>query len=207
MKHSLFTLSILIVLIYLAHSLDNYSNTQSVFVDEEVIPQFNPPPEDEEKSGFVFSGLETRESRRSFYGAPPVIPHRIGKTDRECLNCHTEPKEFMGHVSPPSPHPELVNCTQCHVRGNGPEIFKKTVTIKTNWLAITEPKMGSRNHPFAPPTVPHRLHMRDNCAACHNQSHPNTDIRVNHSQRKNCMQCHVPDYDQSMSPFSHEFTE
>ena len=210
MKHSLLTVMVIMAFALIAHFSEQH--TQSIaIVDAELVPPLvvaNPPPDDKDKhNNFVFPGLETRDSRRSFYGAPPVVPHRIGKTDRECLTCHSKPTEFQGHISPPSPHPEYVNCQQCHVRGDGPVIFNETVTLLSNWAPMTEPKLGSRNHPFAPPTIPHRLHMRDNCAACHNEQHPNPDTRVQHSSRVNCVQCHVPDYQQSSSPFSHEFSE
>ena len=206
MTHALITVGIIILSVGLMIGIDHLGTGSYISDTTQEVMLTNPPPEQEEEKGdgFVFPGLETRDSRRSYYGAPPVIPHRIGKTDRECQICHTESREIMGHVSPPSPHPEWHNCQQCHVRGSGPEIFKKTVTIETNWKPITEPKLGSRNHIHAPPTMPHKLHMRENCASCHNKSHPNPDTRVEHSERKNCMQCHVPDYQQSASGFSYE---
>ncbi|MHC5068823.1 MAG: hypothetical protein ACYTF0_09575, partial [Planctomycetota bacterium] len=74
----------------------------------------NTPVVISEGEGFVFEGLETRSQRRAFYTAPPVIPHRVGEGDQECLNCHQEQREFHGHVAPATPHPELVNCQQCH---------------------------------------------------------------------------------------------
>lgn len=206
MKHTLFNVAIITVLVLVAH-IASMQQAMTTPIRALLVHADPPPDDDREDNGFVFKGLETRDSRRSFYGAPPVIPHRIGNNDRECLNCHTEPKTFLGHTSMPTPHPELNNCQQCHVRGKRPVIFKKSVTVDSNWLAATEPKLGNRNHPLAPPTIPHRLHMRDNCAACHHHRHPNEDQRVDHSQRKNCMQCHVPDDQQATSPFSHEFKE
>lgn len=48
--------------------------------------------------------------------APPVIPHPIADnvTGEGCLACH---KEGL-NGAPPTPHPERVNCTQCHVRSD-----------------------------------------------------------------------------------------
>jgi len=49
-------------------------------------------------------------------GAPPVIPHRISDdaTGKDCLVCH---KEGLNDA-PQTPHPDRVNCTQCHVRSD-----------------------------------------------------------------------------------------
>lgn len=170
----------------------------------------NPPPiqKDEGKGdSFILPKLADRQSRRSFYGAPPVIPHRIGKTNRECASCHNTAKEYKGRISTPTPHPEFTSCQQCHVRGAGPDIFTKIVHLQSDWLPLSEPRLGNKSHPYAPPTLPHRLHMRENCASCHSKKHSDKVMSVKHSQRTNCMQCHVPDYKQAHSPFSQEFKD
>lgn len=48
-------------------------------------------------------------------GAPPMIPHRIdvNATGEACLACH---KEGL-HGAPMTPHPERLDCVQCHAQG------------------------------------------------------------------------------------------
>ncbi len=45
--------------------------------------------------------------------SPPTIPHEVGETDNQevCLGCHAEPDSG----APPTPHPQFINCRQCHV--------------------------------------------------------------------------------------------
>ena len=47
---------------------------------------------------------------RAFIGAPPVIPHPTTMRTK-CLACHGQ----FGLPAIRTPHPERVNCRQCHV--------------------------------------------------------------------------------------------
>lgn len=145
------------------------------------------------EDGFVFAGLEARADRRAFYTAPPVIPHRIGGSDRDCIACHQQERDFLGKRSMRSPHPEWVNCQQCHVRGASDVLVEIEGRVANDWQGLAEPHEGSRHHAYAPPTMPHRLFLREDCASCHSDSHPRSEQRVEHSERANCQQCHVPE--------------
>ncbi len=142
---------------------------------------------------FVIEGLETRESRRAYFTAPPVIPHEIGSSDRECLNCHKNGIEFMGHFANKTPHPHFKNCQQCHVKGTKPRFIKsEKKQAENNWEGLETPGKGTRQNPFAPPTLPHRVFMRENCATCHSAKFAGQPgLPGPHNERTNCFQCHV----------------
>lgn len=138
--------------------------------------------------------LETYYDNRAYHGAPPTIPHEIdgerthgGKT---CLKCH----ENGGYVdkykayTPVTPHPELVNCRQCHV----PEYTSKTFKPTGN-AEFETPEVGKNNALLtSPPVIPHQIQLRENCLACHAGPAAPKEIRVSHPERVNCRQCHVP---------------
>ena len=76
--------------------------------------------------------LETYYDNRAFYGAPPSIPHKI-ESERNmggnsCLKCHDNGgfTEKFNAYAPVTPHPEMVNCRQCHVPQNTQSLFKKS---------------------------------------------------------------------------------
>lgn len=144
-------------------------------------------------NGFAIKGLETRPSRRAFFSAPPVIPHKMGQTDRECLSCHETGREYKGNQTPLTPHPEFVNCRQCHVRSLPPDyVGKPKTTVKNSWQGLEDPGKGTRQSDYTPPTIPHRLFLRENCSSCHHPDAVATPILSReHSQRTNCRQCHV----------------
>ncbi|MHC5068824.1 MAG: hypothetical protein ACYTF0_09580, partial [Planctomycetota bacterium] len=77
--------------------------------------------------------------------------------------------------------------------GVGPAVVEPAGAIDNHFVGLVEPREGSRNHPYAPPTIPHREFLRQDCATCHDKRHPNEAMRVAHSDRINCMQCHVPE--------------
>ena len=60
---------------------------------------------------------------------PPVIPHPVADnaTGEDCLACHRTGVKG----APPTPHPERVNCTQCHVRSDLSDPKKSGKTKKT----------------------------------------------------------------------------
>ena len=51
---------------------------------------------------------------------------------------------------------------------------------------------GDRATAGAPPRIPHRLLMRENCVACHDGPAAREEIRTDHPERDRCRQCHVP---------------
>jgi nitrate reductase (cytochrome), electron transfer subunit len=137
--------------------------------------------------------LEVFYSRRAYPGAPPVIPHRLFE-DRSfggnsCLACHRD-----GGYSPPfkafapvTPHPNLVNCRQCHVPQPEKALFRPN-----DWTRISGPSINQEALPAGPPPIPHTLQLRENCVACHGGPGAVAEIRSPHPERANCRQCHVP---------------
>ncbi len=126
-----------------------------------------------------------RASRRIAAYAPPTIPHEL--YDSPCLDCHSG----MEGV-PAMPHREFPNCRQCHVPRTTEELFRGNTLVPAR-----EPRIGRRASPGAPPAMPHRRFMRENCLACHGpQARP--DIKKTpHPERAHCVQCHV---EQSWGP-------
>lgn len=137
--------------------------------------------------------LKTYYNNRAFHGAPPSIPHDV-ESEREmggnaCLKCH----ENGGFVSkfnayaPVSPHPELVNCKQCHVSQKTQSLFKENT-----FGNVVAPKVGVNNELLgSPPIIPHQIQLHENCLACHAGPSAPKEIRVTHPERVNCRQCHV----------------
>lgn len=59
----------------------------------------------------LFEGWrEPERGTRAYPGAPPTVPHRL-HTRSNCLGCHGE----LGGSPIRTPHPDRVNCRQCHV--------------------------------------------------------------------------------------------
>lgn len=134
-----------------------------------------------------------RDSLRAFYTAPPVIPHAVGnlmKSD-ECMHCHKEFRDLGDRKSIKTPHAEFSNCMQCHVNSDTSNV-KDYEPVKSSFKGLVEPKKGIKAHEFAPPMMPHRLFLRENCISCHNPEHPNQELRSPHIDRSNCLQCHAP---------------
>lgn len=130
---------------------------------------------------------------RAFHGAPPSIPHPVederSMGGKSCLKCH----QNGGYVdkweayAPVVPHPEKINCRQCHVAQNTESLFKKS-----NW-ALEEPNFAGKNAALdgSPPVIPHQLQLHENCLSCHAGPAAPVEIRVSHPERINCRQCHV----------------
>lgn len=138
--------------------------------------------------------IKTYYDNRAFHGAPPSIPHEVASErsmgENTCLKCH----ENGGYVdkfeafAPVTPHPEMVNCRQCHVPQKNQTLFKGT-----NFKRGTIPTVGTNNAlAGSPPVIPHQLQLRENCLACHAGPSAPKEIRVTHPERVNCRQCHVP---------------
>lgn len=140
--------------------------------------------------------LKDYYDNRAYPGAPPSIPHPVAKElslgDNTCNQCHKS-GGFVAKFSayaPITPHPELVNCRQCHVTKNTNTTFKGFSFAK-----VTPPKVGEgANNALkgGPPMIPHQLQMRENCVSCHAGPSAPKEIRVTHPERINCRQCHLP---------------
>lgn len=133
------------------------------------------------------------QSRRAYPGAPPTIPHPLitekGIGGKGCLQCHGN----GGYVdqfkafAPVTPHPEMLNCRQCHVPTKTTGVFKESNFKKEKFPTTSQTAM-----PGSPPVIPHPIMMRENCMSCHAGAGARKDIRVTHADRINCRQCHVP---------------
>lgn len=128
---------------------------------------------------------------RAYQGAPPTIPHEVYERnmgDNSCLQCHQNGgyvDKFKAHA-PIVPHPEMINCRQCHVAVKSNTVFKES-----NWEAMNNiPKYTNKALPTSPPVIPHLLEKNENCLSCH-AGLGLKKIRVTHPERSNCMQCHV----------------
>ncbi len=135
--------------------------------------------------------LSDRASRRAYPGAPPTIPHPLTSQElREgsCGSCHA----IGGYVArfaayaPPTPHPEMASCLQCHVPQKPVPLF-----VETAWQSESAPSIGQAAMVGAPPAIPHALQMRENCLACHGSAAAAPEIRTTHPERIHCRQCHM----------------
>lgn len=96
--------------------------------------------------------------------------------------------------APASPHEDTrseggtIRCVQCHVfRTSDMEFVASEFDGVTQALAA-----GDRATAGAPPRIPHRILMRENCLACHDGPGAREAIRTAHPERTRCRQCHVP---------------
>jgi cytochrome c-type protein NapB len=134
-----------------------------------------------------------RHQRRVFEGAPPWIPHTVSEElqrNQDCTPCHN----FGGYnpglrtYSPRSPHPEYVNCMQCHVRPETNALF-----APTDWTDPPRPEYGGETEVVGgPPRIPHLLELRERCLSCHGGGSAAPDIRTTHPEQFDCRQCHLP---------------
>ena len=140
--------------------------------------------------------LKDYYENKAYPGAPPSIPHPVAKErsfgGNTCLQCHQSGGfvEKFNAYAPITPHPEMVNCRQCHVTKNTTTTFKEFAFSKPQ-----PPKVGEGvNNALigSPPMIPHQLQMRNNCISCHAGPSAPIEIRVSHPERVNCRQCHVP---------------
>ncbi len=136
--------------------------------------------------------LDTYYNNRAFHGAPPSIPHPVVNDlkmgDRSCLKCHQNGGFVAKYnaYTPVVPHPEKVNCRQCHVTQNTTGLFKEITAS-----AFPKPSIGNVAFVGSPPIIPHQIQMHENCLACHAGPAAPNEIRVSHPERSNCRQCHV----------------
>ena len=148
--------------------------------------------------GSASAGIEPaswaeRAGRRLYDGAPPVIPHdRLGAS---CVSCHVtlRPASAGLGIPPASPHGGTEGlsagsrCTQCHVYQVTTDTF-----VDNDFASVrTGSPSGDRLYDGAPPVMPHRLHMREDCMACHAGPGARPEIATTHPERTRCRQCHV----------------
>jgi len=144
--------------------------------------------------GALKSSAEVRSERRLYDGAPPTIPHMdFGAACAACHDTRGIAVEGTG-FAPPSPHdgaPEAgatMRCRQCHVFVETDRVF-----VGSSFAGLRQDlRPGGRLYPGAPPTIPHKILMRENCAACHTGPAAREEIRTSHPERARCRQCHVP---------------
>jgi cytochrome c-type protein NapB len=144
--------------------------------------------------GRLKSAATVRALRRAYDGAPPVIPHE--EFGSNCIACHgQDPIEVPGvGFAPPSPHEATpgmsaqVRCKQCHVF-----VVTDELLVPNDFAGLRQDlRHGLRLHDRAPPTIPHKTFMRENCVACHSGPAAREEIRTSHPERLRCGQCHVP---------------
>lgn len=129
---------------------------------------------------------------RAYLGGPPWIPHEVeGNMElggRQCLTCHQEggwvPK--WNAYTPITPHPELLNCRQCHNPATGSGGLSAN-----SFSADTPPALKQNPLPDGPPPMPHSLQLRENCLSCHAGPGAVRELRTTHPERTNCRQCHA----------------
>jgi cytochrome c-type protein NapB len=147
------------------------------------------------REGAVKSQASVRAERRAYDGAPPTIPH--ASFGMRCEACHNAAGQSVADVgfAPASPHIDTeraggtTRCRQCHVFVTTDDVF-----VASNFEGAKPDILltGGRATPGAPPTIPHRLLMRENCVACHDGPGTREEIRTSHPERWRCQQCHVP---------------
>jgi len=139
-----------------------------------------------------------RAARRAFEGAPPVIPHPIPQGGAiPCMACHENGMVIDGLAAPVMSHSPLANCTQCHVEADAnwvrwEVLLERSTSVPNSFAGVDTLGVGERAWPGAPPTIPHRLFMRENCASCHGLV-SRGGLRTSHPWRQSCNQCHVPE--------------
>lgn len=141
----------------------------------------------------VKSSASVRATRTLYDGAPPVIPHLPFGAD--CGACHDAQGiavEGVGYA-PASPHDDTervgttLRCRQCHVFASHDDLF-----VENSFVGLQQDmRPGGRLYPGAPPTIPHRTLMRENCVACHAGAGARAEIVTTHPERTRCRQCHV----------------
>ena len=160
--------------------------------------------------------LDKYRAIRAYPGAPPRVPH--GLTEEEfrmgrCTACHLRGgyAAGFGTYAPVTPHPEFGACLQCHAvadtlvgtplpePGSGescqqchvsPDAVAPTF-VAHDWVSAQWPGLGGRAMPESPPSIPHNAQLRNNCLACHTGPGAVSEIRTDHPERTNCLQCHL----------------
>jgi cytochrome c-type protein NapB len=75
---------------------------------------------------------------------------------------------------------------------------------ENEFVGTKAPLKGTRAWPQAPPTMPHRTLMREDCLSCHGPQGL-FGLRTPHPDRRSCTQCHVPSAELDQHLFFPEF--
>ena len=131
-----------------------------------------------------------RANGRAYDGAPPTIPHEA--VTGTCVTCHDGDGTVIDGVgiAPASPHGDdaaagsMRRCRQCHAPTQA-----RALLVASRFTGLAQgPWKGQRATPGAPPTIPHALQLREQCAACHD----GPGARVEYAppnRRTRCRQC------------------
>ena len=135
-----------------------------------------------------------RSANRAYGGAPPTVPHPIQQRgELACAACHTDGVRVEGRSGPAMSHGYLENCTQCHAASSPKLPFgaepPSTVSTENHFVGRPEATEGPRAYAGAPPRIPHRTEMREDCASCHGQN--GRPGPMSHEYMPNCTQCHA----------------
>ena len=146
-----------------------------------------------ERDGAFKTTAVDRAERRLYDGAPPVIPHE--NQGMACQTCHNQEGMAVDGLgfAPPSPHEQTDGlsaigwCRQCHVFSSDAETF-----VNNAFVGLRQDlRRGQRLNDLAPPVIPHKVFMRENCQACHAGPAAREEIRTDHPERLQCRQCHA----------------
>jgi nitrate/TMAO reductase-like tetraheme cytochrome c subunit len=74
-----------------------------------------------------------------------------------------------------------------------PAVGEAVEDVENTFQGLKQPEDGSRANVVAPPTMPHRSTLREDCLSCHSPESPYESLRTPHPDRKSCRQCHVDD--------------
>jgi len=141
---------------------------------------------------------EKRESLRAYEGAPPVIPHSINRTTSDyCLVCHEKGVIFEAEAvvmnqknaqAKITPHPQWVNCIQCHGLRIDDSKFRKNKFMP--YRITSTPFTKTKDNEGTPPAMPHMLQNHDNCIVCHLSKTAYATIIPEHGETEGCPLCH-----------------
>ncbi|MDP2304709.1 MAG: multiheme c-type cytochrome [Pseudomonadota bacterium] len=140
--------------------------------------------------------LAARASRRAYDGAPPRIPHAVRQDAApECLACHEDGLRLRGLLATPMSHTSYASCTQCHVVQEAPmpggaDLPPDPRVVGNTFVGVASPTAGPRAWSVAPPQIPHRTWMREQCDSCHGVNGRDA-LRSTHPSRASCEQCHA----------------
>lgn len=148
------------------------------------------------------TAVALRAQRRAYDGAPPWIPHPVDEQSAAaCLACHGPGMRVADRTAPVMSHEPRSQCLQCHVSTAAKRPGAEDPKVVNTFTGLPSAGRGARAWEGAPPLVPHRVFMRENCRSCHGVAGL-AGLRTTHPARQNCTQCHVPA--ESPLPFARE---
>lgn len=142
------------------------------------------------------AALARRQKLRAYDGAPPTIPHNVRQNSAaECMACHGEGLKLGQLQATIIPHDNFTNCTQCHVSQDAPmpgvgEIVEDPRDVPNSFEGTRSQPRGPRAWAIAPPQIPHKTFMREQCLSCHGPT-GSAAMRSSHTSRQSCTQCHT----------------